>query len=80
MADTGKLIILQAFNKDENADLVPAFQARTMKTEEIAISEAKSISDDYASVVVWTRDFTPIGLERSTPKVLFQSGLIPILG
>lgn len=79
MSTKGKLIVLAAFNKDDEGNLVPAFDPRQVDTEDRAKREARLIADSHAGVVAWSRDADPGLGEYGPPVVLFQAGEIPDL-
>ena len=79
MAERGKLIVLAAFVKNDDGELVPAFDPRQVDTEERAKREARTIADKYAGVVTWSREADPMIGEYGPPVVLFQQGEIPEL-
>jgi hypothetical protein len=51
MTTKGKLIVLAAFVKNDDGDLVPAFDPRQVDTEERAKRDARMMADQYADVV-----------------------------
>lgn len=77
MAQNSKLIVLAAFDKNDDGELVPAFEARQVETAERAIREARKITGDHAGVVAWSRDADPSVGEYGPPDILFQHGEIP---
>ena len=79
VATKGKLIVLAAFNKNDEGDLVPAFDPRQVDTEERAKREARMMADQYAGVVAWSREADPAIGEYGPPDVLSQAGEIPDL-
>lgn len=79
MATKGRLIVLAAFVRNEDGDLVPAFDPRQVDTEERAKREARMMADQYAGVVAWSREADPALGEYGPPVVLFQQGEIPEL-
>lgn len=79
MSTKGKLIVLAAFNKSDEGELVPAFDARQVDTEERAKRDARLMADQYAGVVAWSREADPAIGEYGPPVVIFQSGEVPDL-
>ena len=79
MADTGKLIVFLAFNRDDEGELQPAFEPREMPTEFAATTAARVAADKYAGVVAWSRTADPDIGEYGPPIVLFQAGEVPDL-
>ena len=53
---TSKLIVLAAFDKNDEGDLVPALDPRQVDTEERAVREARMMAGSHAGVVAWSRD------------------------
>jgi hypothetical protein len=79
MSTKGKLIVLAAFVKNDDGELVPAFEPRQVDTEERAKREARLMADQYVGVVAWSREADPIIGEYGPPVMLFQHGEIPDL-
>lgn len=77
MTAKGKLIVLAAFIKNDEGDLIPAFDPRQIDTEERAKREAKMMAGQYAGIVAWSREADPSIGEYGDPVVLFQAGEIP---
>lgn len=77
MAQTGKLIVLSAFTKTDDGELIPAFEPRQIDTEEKAMRIARSMAPEYAGVLAWSRDADPSIGEYGPPTILFQHGEIP---
>ncbi|WP_439616915.1 hypothetical protein [Shinella sp.] len=78
MANT-KLVVLAAFNKTDDGDLVPAFEPRQVDTEERAVREAKVLAGSHAGVMAWSRDADPALGEYGPPTILYQHGELPEL-
>lgn len=53
------LIVLAAFDRDDEGELRPAFEAQQMPSEHAAISRAKLMSRPYAGVIAWKRPARP---------------------
>lgn len=77
MTSKAKLIVLAAFDKNDEGELVPAFEARQIDTEERAVREAKILATRHVGVIAWSRDADPVHGEYGPPVVLFQHGDIP---
>lgn len=77
MSNKGKLIVLAAFVKNDDGELIPAFDPRQVDTEERAEREARLMADQYAGVVAWCREADLTLGEYGPPVVLFQQGEIP---
>lgn len=72
-----KLIVMAAFNENEEGELIPAFDPKQYDSEERATREAKMLRDEYAGVIAWSRDADPALGEFGPPTVLYQYGKIP---
>jgi hypothetical protein len=59
MSTKAKLIVLAAFQRNDEGNLVPAFDPRQIDTEERAKREARLMADQYAGVVAWSREADP---------------------
>lgn len=73
------LYVLAAFDRGEDGELRPAFEAQQMPSESAAIARAKLMSQSYAGVIAWSRYAKPDEGEFGEPVVLFQSGDVPEL-
>jgi hypothetical protein len=72
-----KLIVLCAFDRDEDGMLQPAFEPREMPSERRAIELARAMAHRHAGVITWSRAAnTAIG-EYGPSEVLFQAGDVP---
>lgn len=76
-AKPSKLIVLAAFDYDDEGMLKPAFEARQMPSEASAINRAKLIALNHAGVIAWSRDAAPDVGEYGEPVVLYQRGDVP---
>lgn len=74
---TGKLVVLAAFTKTDEGELVPAFEPRQVDTEERALRESRLMASQYAGVIAWSRDADPALGEYGPPTILFQAGELP---
>ncbi len=79
MSTEGKLIVLAAFIKNDDGELVPAFDPRQVDSEDRAKRDASSMAMHYAGVVAWSREADPSIGEYGSPTIIFQSGEIPNL-
>ncbi|ODT74498.1 MAG: hypothetical protein ABS76_36875 [Pelagibacterium sp. SCN 64-44] len=71
------LLVLAAFERSEDGELRPAFEAQQMPSEHSAIQRAKLMSRAYAGVIAWKRPADPDQGEYGAPEVLFQAGDVP---
>lgn len=79
MAQSGKLIVLAAYTKTEDGELMPAFEPRQIDGEEKARRLARVMAAEYAGVIAWSRDADPSMGEYGPPNILFQAGELPEL-
>lgn len=79
MAQTGKLIVLAAYTKTDDGELLPAFEPRQIDSEEKAKRVARAMAGEYAGVIAWSRDADPGLGDYGPPTILFQSGELPDL-
>jgi hypothetical protein len=79
MTQTGKLIVLAAYSKTDDGELLPAFEPRQIESEEKAMRLARAMAGEYAGVIAWSRDANPALGEFGPPTILFQSGELPEL-
>lgn len=69
-----KLIVVVAFDRDENGDLQTVFGPAEQQSEERAIRTAKWLATKHAGVIAWSREANPKLGEYGAPKMLFQAG------
>jgi len=74
-----KLIVLMAFDKAEDGELLPAFEAREMPDERRAVNTARELARRHDGVIAWMRDANPAAGEFGPSEELFRSGEIPDL-
>lgn len=79
VAKSTTLIVFMAFERDEEGELRPAFEAQQVPSEHAAISRAKLMSRSYAGVIAWKRPAHPDIGEFGDPEVLWQHGDVPDL-
>jgi hypothetical protein len=77
MAATAKLIVIAAFDEDEEGELRPVFEPREMQTEERATYMAKLYGLKHKAVIAWSRDADPNKGEFGEAKILYQKGDLP---
>ena len=71
------LIVLAAFDRDEEGELRPAFEAQQMPSEHAAVQRAKLMARSYAGVIAWKRPAHPDEGQFGDPEVLWQYGDLP---
>lgn len=72
-----KLIVVAAFNRDDEGDLKPAFDPRQMQSEDAAMRLAKTIESEHAGVIAWSREANPAIGEYGEPTILYRAGEVP---
>jgi hypothetical protein len=72
-----KLVVLMAFDKGQDGELVPAFEAREMPDERRAVNTARELARRHAGVIAWMRDANPAIGEFGPPEELYRAGEIP---
>jgi hypothetical protein len=77
--EKGKLIVLAAFDKNDDGELVPAFDPRQVDNEDRAKRDAKMLALRHVGVIAWSRDADLINGEYGPPVILFQHGDVPEL-
>lgn len=75
--DPVRLIVVMAFNRSDESELVPAFEAMQFEVEDRAIRTAKDLATKHVGVIAWAREAEPDIGEYGPPTVLFQSGEVP---
>lgn len=73
----GKLIVMAAFDEDDEGNLLPAFDPREFNDAARAKREAQTIAGKHAGVIVWQRTADPNVGEYGEPEIVFQQGKIP---
>lgn len=72
-----KLIVVVAFDPDEEGDLQPVYGPAEQQNEERAVRTAKTLAQKHAGVIAWSREANPTLGEYGTPTILFQHGTVP---
>ncbi|NGN44758.1 hypothetical protein G6N74_27250 [Mesorhizobium sp. CGMCC 1.15528] len=72
-----KLIVVMAFDRDEEGELQPAFDPMEQQTEDRAIRTAKGLAGKHAGVIAWSREANPTIGEYGEPTTLFVDGEVP---
>jgi hypothetical protein len=74
-----QLIVLMAFDRDDDGNRQPVFDAREMPDERRAVATARLLSHQHAGVITWRRAANPAIGEFGPPEVLYQAGDVPDL-
>ena len=77
MTTPTKLIVLVAFDRDEEGELQPAFEPREMPDERRARQVALEMKERHAGVIAWARNADPALGEFGPPDVLAVYGDVP---
>jgi hypothetical protein len=72
-----KLIVVAAFDRNEDGELIPAFDPQQQQSEARAIRLAKGLATKHAGVIAWSREANPALGEYGPPTTLFISGDVP---
>lgn len=72
-----KLIVLAAFDKNDDGELVPAFDPREMQSEQSAKTQAAALAPHHAGVIAWSRDADPNTGDYGEPVELARYGEVP---
>ena len=73
------LIVLIAFDRDDEGALQPAFEPREMPDERRAVNAARDLAARHAGVITWRREANPAVGEYGQPEILYQAGEVPDL-
>lgn len=72
-----KLIVVAAFDRADDGELVAAYGPEQQQSEERAVRVAKSLATKHAGVIAWSREANPALGEYGEPAILFQAGDVP---
>lgn len=72
-----KLIVLAAFDRDDEGELRPAFEPREMRDEDQAKRQARMLKDQHAGVIAWARSADLVNGVFGEPEILAQYGDVP---
>ena len=72
-----KLIVVVAFDRDEEGELQPVFGPAEMQSEDRAIRTAKGLALKHVGVIAWSREANPALGEYGEPTTLFVHGDVP---
>ncbi|WP_271894383.1 hypothetical protein [Candidatus Phyllobacterium onerii] len=78
-AHPADLIVVVAFSRADNGQLVPAYDPMQFDTPEEATRMARYLAVKCAGVLAWVRDVQPETGGYGPPTILFQSGDVPEL-
>ncbi len=72
-----RLVVVMAFDRNDNGELIEAFDPMAFETEGRAIRAAQALDGKHVGVVAWSREAQPDIGEYGEPVIIFQSGEIP---
>jgi len=72
-----KLIVVMAFDRDDEGELQTIFGPVEQQSEDRAIRTARTLADKHAGVIAWSREANLDLGEYGPPTVLFQHGEVP---
>lgn len=72
-----KLVVVVAFDRDENGELQTVFGPAEQQSEERAIRAARALAPKHAGVIAWSREANPAVGEYGEPTTLFVAGEVP---
>lgn len=78
-APPSTLIVMWAFDKNDEGEMMPAFEPREMPDERRAIVAAKLAAAMHEAAIAWKRVARPDRGEFGEPEILFQYGPVPDL-
>lgn len=74
-----RLIVLWAFDRTDEGELVPAWDAREMPDERRAVARAKEITGLHAGIICWAREADLVVGDYGPSEILYRHGSIPDL-
>lgn len=72
-----RLIVVAAFDRNNDGELVPAFDPIAFETEGRALRTAQALEGKHIGIVAWSREADPDIGEYGPPAIIFQYGDIP---
>lgn len=72
-----KLIVVVAFDLDDNGDLQTVFGPEEQQSEDRAVRTARDLASKHAGVIAWSREANPALGDYGDPVTLFQAGDVP---
>ena len=72
-----KLIVVAAFDKDNEGELQPAFGPADQQSEDRAVRLAKALATKHAGVIAWARNADFALGDYGPPTILFLHGEVP---
>ncbi|MFC7067491.1 hypothetical protein [Brucella rhizosphaerae] len=72
-----RLIVVAAFDRNDDGELVSAFDPVAFDTEGRALRTARSLEGKHTGIVAWSREADPDIGEYGPPAIIYQYGEIP---
>ena len=72
-----KLIVVVAFDRDEEGELQPIYGPTEQQSEERAIRTAKALAGKQAGAIAWSQEVNPALEKYGEPVTLFLAGEVP---
>lgn len=69
-----RLIVFAAFKRGDDGEISPAFEAREMPSERVAVQQAKVAAALYAGAIAWYRDGDVVNGDFDDAVILFERG------
>ena len=66
-----KLVVVAAFDPDEDGELKPVYGPAEQQSEERAVRTARTLAQKHARVIAWSREANPALGEYGEPTILF---------
>lgn len=79
MADPTHMIVVMAFNRNEDGTLRKAFEPVMFDNEDQAEAAAREISGNHAGVIAWSRKADLSLGEYGDPVEIYRAGEVPEL-
>jgi hypothetical protein len=76
-ASPTRLIVVLAFDRDDEGELRPAFEPREMPDEGRAKREAAMLKGQHTGVIAWVRSADLVNGVFGEPEILAQYGEVP---
>jgi hypothetical protein len=74
---TANLIVVMAFDRSEDGELLTAFGPADQQSEERAVRLARTLTTKHVGVIAWSREAHPDIGEYGPPTTLFVKGDVP---
>lgn len=72
-----KLIVVMAFDRDDEGELHAVFGPAEQQSEDRAVRTARGLADKHVGVIAWSREANMDLGEYGPPTVLFRYGEVP---